>query len=563
MGLRRRLIIGNLTVAILAALPAGLFLEARLSDTMSIEVERTLGELASTGAALVVDTPPSELDALADILGQDPQLRITMIRRDGVVLGDSDVPKDELDRVANHGDRPEVVAALSGEIGVDRRRSATIDDDMIYVAVPAQGNIIVRASRRAESAQELVGQIRTLLGLGGLLAMGMALVSGVAATRRVGEEMGDLEDHARELSGLSGVRPQRAQGLTGVAESLGASMQRLSQERDRHIATLASMREGVIAIDPQGRIVTINPAAAKLLGDEASLGQPIRKVLPESALNEAAWSEEEAVTVQLAGPPKREVEVRLAALADGDGDVLVLRDVTRVRRLERIRQRFVSNVSHELRTPIGVIRANAESLLDGALEEPMFATRFTEAILRHAKRLTNLVDDLLGLSRIESGQHQLELTPVALDSFIRSMAQNAMERNPGRELPIEVSVDPGAQAYADPRSLTHVVENLLDNAIRYTSGARIQLTAREENRWIRIEVRDEGPGIPEKHRKRIFERFYRVDVGRSRDVGGTGLGLSIVKHLVDAMAGSVWVEPNEPQGTVFAIRLPRQAPSPE
>ncbi len=244
-------------------------------------------------------------------------------------------------------------------------------------------------------------------------------------------------------------------------------------------------------------------------------------------------------------------------LGAGPGVAVVLRDVTAVRHLERIRRDFVANVSHELRTPVSVIQASAETLLAGALDDPRHARNFVAAIERHASRLTRIIAGLLDLARLEAGQRGLAKERVN----VRAAALRALDLVVGpadvKDIEVDIELAEDLDLLADTKGVDQVLSNLLENAVKYSEQrGHITVTSASEDGWVRIAVADDGPGIKEKHRKRVFERFYRVDKGRSREQGGTGLGLAIVKHLVLAMGGSVGVDPGEPKGCVFWVRLP-------
>jgi two-component system phosphate regulon sensor histidine kinase PhoR len=237
---------------------------------------------------------------------------------------------------------------------------------------------------------------------------------------------------------------------------------------------------------------------------------------------------------------------------------LVLHDVTEMRRLEAVRRDFVANVSHELRTPVSVIRANAETLLDGALEDEKRARTFLDALVRNADRLSRILADLLDLSRLEAGRYALDLEPIALSPAVEKVVELVETRAKEKSIAVAIDVAPELAAHADARAFEQVLLNLIDNAVKYTpASGHILVSARRVEELIRVEVTDDGPGIEPRHRARLFERFYRVDPGRSRDVGGTGLGLAIVKHLVESMGGRVGMEPaaGAPHGSTFWVTL--------
>lgn len=322
---------------------------------------------------------------------------------------------------------------------------------------------------------------------------------------------------------------------------------------------LDGMSEGVVAFDARGRVVFANPAAVRLLG---------RKDLPEgtpmvafsdvprlrSTVVRALRGEPVSREIEVPGPPRRSAVLRATPTAHGA--VAVLLDVSDVRRMERSWRDFAANVSHELRTPAAAVLVNLEALLESAEDPEPVRRAFAEASLRQARRLADLISDLLDLVRIESGQAGLSFEPLMLDEVLRRAVDDHVQAHPSASGAVTVEVPPDAEVLADPAAVRQVFANLLSNATRYAPGP-VKIVARPRGGSVRIEVRDEGPGIAPEHQQHLFERFYRVDAGRSRDAGGTGLGLSIVRELVDTLGGRVGVEANTPTGSVFWVELPR------
>jgi len=381
-----------------------------------------------------------------------------------------------------------------------------------------------------------------------------------------------LASDAREAEGMSEPHQGRAQlateltELTELTSALEARVRRLAESRDRFGAVLDSMREGVIALDEENRIQLANRSACKLFGwESAPLAEHIETCVDEDALllflrEQLPW---EAPWVELDFKGRRTVLARLTPLSNRGEAVLVLSDITALRRLETVRRDFVQNGSHELRTPTTVIRANAETLLSGAMDNPTVARGFLEGIDRNAQRLSHLVSDLLDLSRIESGTYQMQAEPVRPLEVIRRVVDTLADQIISKELKVKLLVDASLELSQDAGALEQVFTNLVENAVNYshergtiTLSARL-LPARHGKELIRFEVNDNGPGISEKHQARIFERFYRVDKGRSRHLGGTGLGLAIVKHLCHALGGEVGLESAEGQGCSFWFSVPR------
>jgi two-component system phosphate regulon sensor histidine kinase PhoR len=354
--------------------------------------------------------------------------------------------------------------------------------------------------------------------------------------------------------------------LDGLAESLSATLTTLRAERDLLGRILESMQEGVLVADRAQRILLVNPGlrAMLLLPADVTGKTPlevIRNADLQSLLDAAtAVPEGSSGEIEIGGPKPRRLMVHTRALAGEAGGLLaVFVDVTAMRKLESMRRDFVANVSHELRTPIAAVRSAAETVRGAAASDPEARTHFLEMIDRNAERLQRLVEDLLDLSRIESREFKLSPEPVALQPAVERALQLFGDRAVTRWVRLVAEVPAGLPpARADRRALEQVLTNLVDNATKYcTEGATVTVRAARQGGTVRVAVADTGPGIEERHLPRLFERFYRVDAGRSRELGGTGLGLSIVKHLVEAMNGAVTVESTVGSGSTFTLSLPR------
>ena len=330
----------------------------------------------------------------------------------------------------------------------------------------------------------------------------------------------------------------------------------MADDRSRFEAVLDAMEDAVLGLDQDGRITLLNQSARQILarpGDAKELiGRPLHAVAraPEllTMLDLLRTEEHAEVEFETSGSPPRAFLARATRQRGTPGAVLVVQDVTRLRRLEKMRKDFVANVSHELRTPVTVIRANAETLLDGAMHDPELAATFLSALLRNADRLSNLVRDLLDLSRIESGRLEFHLEALDVADTARKAVASMASEIADTETTVVITVPAEARVRADASAIEQIYVNLLGNSLKYTpAGGRIEIGARQQARFWRIEVTDDGPGIAAKHQRRVFERFYRVDKGRSRGVGGTGLGLAIVKHFATALGGKVGVQTAAPE----------------
>jgi two-component system phosphate regulon sensor histidine kinase PhoR len=448
---------------------------------------------------------------------------------------------------------------------------------MMYAAVPVmrQGSMIgtARVALPLTQVDEAMSRLRKSLGMAALLALAVAAIVSYSAAGLTSRRLRDLTGAARKMAAGDLATRTRAGGhdeiaalgaaLDQFAESLSRSLGELRAERDLLTGILSSMNEGVLVVGGDGRIVLSNPALrAMLLVPQEAVGKSVLQVIRNADLNQvlhaaAAGAASEA-EVDLAGLRPRRVLVRAVPLQDAPRGVLaVFVDVTELRRLESVRRDFVANASHELRSPLTTVRAAAETLRS-VENDPKAAARFIELIQRNADRLASLIDDLLDLSRIESRELKLEVEPLDLGAVVdRALAQHAHRAQVKHiTLRSELTGAPGVRA--DRRALDHVLGNLIDNALKYCpEGAAIRIAAVPENGRVRLSVSDTGPGISPEHLPRLFERFYRVDAGRSRELGGTGLGLSIVKHLVEAMGGAVSAESRVGAGSTFTFTLQR------
>ncbi len=579
-GVRTRLFVAVFGVILVVIVITGFFLATFLKQNLFSRIEDELTRHAASARASIETTPDiskvSTADPLADKLGEAIAARVTIILEDGRVIGDSSIGQGEIQAVENHSDRPEVRAALGTGRGSSRHFSSTLNHEMLYIAMkferPDMAGV-VRVSKPLSEISEAVSALRSLLVISGLIGLFIAFLVAAVSSHLLSRTLRVLVDYAKQTA--SGERgspiqvssPDAFGGLAGslnkLSEQLETHVSALAGQRDQFEAVLEGMSEAVIALDKNEKVTLINRAGIMLLGLS---GQPIGQMLLETirvpALHDLVSSLEpgsnETLEFNLPIQEERTILARATRTRAG-GVVLVLLDVTELRRLENMRRDFVSNVSHELRTPVSIIRANAETLLDGAIDDREAASRFLGSMLSNSERLTNLIGDLLDISRIEEGVYDLTIEPVQISLSLRRCAAGLETQAIEKGFTIRVESPGDTQVLADSRALDQVLFNLLDNAVKYArEGGHVILRTRSLDGMVRIEVEDDGLGIDKENQDRLFERFYRVDPGRSREMGGTGLGLAIVKHLVLAMKGEVGMEPADPHGSVFWVTLPGQ-----
>lgn len=577
LGIRAKLLLVSLAIIALALLGGGAWLEHELRLEEETRISQQLERTTRTAREAVIEagagSDPATLEELSIRLAKASGARITVIAHDGHVIADSGIDPAGVTRMENHAERPEVVDALRSGLGSSRRASATLGDRTLYMAVPfgeGPSRGVVRAAISLRDVEHSVAHLRSRLLAGGALAMLVSAAMSLFAAQMLTATIRRLLSAARSMAaGESKLRLEASSGdelgvLAGsvnqLANALESTVAELARERDRADAVLEALAEAVVAVDFTGQVIVCNQSARKLMPSTPEpVGRPLVELVRQPELHELVAQARErttGTTVELR-MGRTTVLARASLLRYPEGAVLVvMRDVTELRRLEGVRRDFVANVSHELRTPVSVIRANAEALAGGALSDPVHGERFVGALLRNAERLSRIIGDLLDLSRIEAGEYAIDLQPVSARAAALRAIEAVSEKAKDRRLRVEAPED--VIVVADDQALEHVLVNLLDNAVKYTSdGGTITVRAEAEDGRVRIEVEDDGPGIEPRYRERVFERFYRVDPGRSRELGGTGLGLSIVRNLVQAMDGAVGVRGAEPKGSVFWFTLPK------
>jgi len=522
------------------------------------------------------------VDPLCVELSKTLQSRITVILINGDVIGESDTNPSEME---NHRDRAEIQEAIRSGIGMSIRYSRTLQKNMMYVAAAIKENNqvigVARTSLPATSFEKTLNSIYYSIAIGGILIAIMSAIISLIFSRKITQPIEQFKKGAERFSRgdfntkLSIPRSEELAALAKAMNRMGMQLDNrlrtIIQQKNQQEAIFSSMVEGVLAISHENRIITLNRTVAECFGIalEQSIGKSILEVINHDPLIQFiqnALDSEKPIEgeIEMDGESKRYFQAKGAALMDSEerplGAVIVLNDITRLRRLEVVRSEFVANVSHELKTPITSIKGFVETLLDGALNDEENAKRFLRITLKQSDRLNSIIEDLLSLSRIEKEKKhdaiELFLQPLApiIHSSIDCCRQKASEKH----ISIQSKGMPSTKVVANAQLLEQAVINLIDNAIKYSdANAEIRVEWREDDNGMFIQVIDQGVGIADEHIPRLFERFYRIDKARSRNLGGTGLGLAIVKHIAYAHKGGVSVDSEFGRGSIFTIKLPR------
>jgi two-component system phosphate regulon sensor histidine kinase PhoR len=580
---RAQLVVGFVGLVVAAEAVTLSVLDRALGDDLVAQLDARLVTQAEGAAAWISQRradrgggDPS-YDRHAGRLARVIGAWVTVIDEGGEVQGDSEI-EDEDERVAEVTRAPEVLAARRGQLGRDTRWSPHHAAMIYFVAAPASTGAIVRLGVPLSAIEATRANTRARLLVAAIIASVVALLLGLLVAQRVARPVRAMTDAAERIARgdyavvLDDPSPDElgtlARTLSSLAAQLSARIGELVHERDRLSAILSGMVEGVLVTDTRGTVVLANPSAARLLGVAAE-GRPLQEVLGEAAArvasgaNTGVTSSTPGASVGLAPSEVTRGERTLAVTVErlrgvGEGGVVVvLHDVTERQRLEAMRRDFVAQISHELRTPVAAIQGYAETLLSGRPDEPTRA-EFLEVIHRQARRMGRLVADLLRLAELEARPAaQVREERVELARVTAHVLETVRDRAAEAGVTITADVPAGVAARSDPDDLEQVLENLVDNAVRY--GARpgqVRIIARAADGRVRLTVEDDGAGIPSEDLTRVFDRFYRVDPARSRKLGGTGLGLAIVQRLVTALRGTVRAEGEPGRGARFVVELP-------
>ena len=546
--------------------------------------------LRARAALLVLQAEPElehghteRLRQLCVRAGDSTASRVTIITPRGDVVGDS---HEDPARMENHAMRPEMAAALLGQEGVSQRHSRTLDQNMLYLALPvtnAQGNIVgaVRTAVSMDVVEERIAVMGRRIISGGVAVLLLVALLCLMVSRRITRPIEQIRLEAQRYAGGDLQRRLHVRGsseirdlsrtLNKMAHQLNERIRTIEKQRYEQDAVLASMVEGVLAVDADENILRINPAAAKLFDAEFedAQGRSVQEVVRKAELlrfiSDALGSDSvlESDISMFKGSNEISLQVHGTPLLDQGGEtigvLIVLNDMTRLRRLERMRQDFVANVSHELKTPITAIKGFIETLLDGALDNREESERFLQIVERQVERLNVIIEDLMSLSRIEQseGQNRFELEYEPIAPVINEVVNSCSMLATQSDIYLKYHCADDIKALINAPLLEQAITNLVDNAIKYSKPrGQVEVNCSTEDGYAVIAVSDNGCGIQEEHLPRLFERFYRVDKARSRKYGGSGLGLAIVKHIVQIHQGHVEVESVPEEGSTFILRIP-------
>lgn len=538
----------------------------------------------------LIQSSHKDLQDFSRHVGRRASTRITIILPDGTVLADSNESPAKMN---NHANRPELITALEGKTGSSTRFSRTLGQNMLYVAIPLTGkdeNLIgaIRLSVSTESLDEVLSSINKKVLLACVLVTIAAALLALFVSRRISRPLEEMKRSAEKIASgemnhslniesanVSLEVSALASSLKKMAVQIDQRLQTITLQRNELETVFSSMTEMVMAIDQDKKILRMNRSAAALfyLSPDDIKGKHIHGVIRNDELHKLVDSVfetgkmAERDIILYVGPDRLHLQTRAVPLQDENknpmGVLVVLNDMTRLHKLENLRREFVANVSHELKTPVTSISGYVETLLDGAIDDKNDAKRFLEIISRQTTRLNSIIDDLLMLSRIEqkTEKSDISLSRIQLRNLIDSTIQNCQKQALEKEITIKVHCDETIYIEVNPNLIEQALINLITNAITYSGkGSTIDVSAFLDNtsqtEKITISVKDEGIGIAQEHLDRLFERFYRCDKGRSKELGGTGLGLSIVKHIAMVHGGSVGVESQPGKGSVFSIYLP-------
>lgn len=563
----------------------GFFLSGKITKSTRDNFENAfLAEAKIIAANLkhVPDSSYSYFQNYAKDAAKNIKARVTIVSLQGQVLGDSEADPRSLE---NHGNRPEIKEALRGKISKIIRNSDTLHTSMLYVAVPVmtnQGKVdgAVRVSISMDKLKDVLRDLYLSIATVFFLVFILSIALAAPLAKSLSDPLRHMAWGAKEMAqGNLDYKikttsydeiAELSNSLNYMAFRLKRNLEEITEEKNKIHAILTGMADGVIATDKNLKLILINPAAEEffVVKEKEIVGLSILEGLHNHQLEELfretmGNGKEFEQELNLTIPAEKMLKIHLTPISrtgtEAMGAVAILRDVTELRNLEQIRTEFVANVSHELRTPLTSIKGFVETLLDGAMEEPEVAKRFLGIINVESDRLTRLITDLLNLSQIEGKEKEGKKKPLHLEQIITKVVSMLFPQATEKDLALRAVIPETLPLImADEDMMDQLFINLIENAIKYTIKGEVRIEARPERDGVQVKVMDTGIGIPMSSLQRVFERFYRVDKARSREIGGTGLGLAIVKHILEAHGGSITVESKVGVGSIFTLFLPSQ-----
>lgn len=552
----------------------------RSDITHSLEERARIVEIHLTG--IIHGLNEAAIDSLCDEYGNKSEMRITIIDRDGTVAGDSG---EDPARMENHFDRPEVKKALSGSVGISERYSGTLKQNFIYVAVPLEiDGVITGAVRASIPLTEIEGSLSEMyrrLFVASIIASFVAAFLSVLVSRRISNpieevtkgiehfDAGDLE-YRIPVYGLAEVG-ELATVINKMASKLSDRIDTVELQKSEQEAVFSAIPQGILVVNEKEIVVRMNPGASELLGipAEEAMGKSIQEIVRKQQLQkfvaETLASNEPVETDFVLRTSTGDIFIQARGVTlrslnnNGAGAVIVLNNVTRIKRLKNVRREFVANVSHELKTPVTAIKGFVETLMEGAIEDEVNTRKFLAIIDRQADRMNRIISDLLLLAKVERDEETggIRFEKTSIREILDDARQVCFSKAADKNIIIEIDCQQGLEVQASPALLEQSIINLVDNAIKYSEeGDKVTVKAYRDDSWLVMDVIDCGSGIEPEHQLRLFERFYRIDKARSRKLGGTGLGLAIVKHIAGVHGGKISVKSKYGKGSIFKIRIP-------
>lgn len=572
-------------IIIISALCTVAFIAAHKLNTLYLhEIAETLTTRAkivdNSINHLTLEAGNSELDSLVHILGAISKTRITVIDTNGVVIADSEKNRQAME---NHKNRPEIVVAFLDSIGQEIRYSSTLHTDMMYVAIPLKKDSkisgIIRTALPMHAIQIALNTFNRDMVASGMLIAILVTILSLLIFRKISRPLNELQEGVKRFTRgefETRIPPLQSLELGTLSDSMNEMATQLNtrigtivQQRNEREAILSSLAEGVLALDMNEKVVNYNDKALELLeiSEYEIIGKSIQEIVRNNELHDfidtilhGTDNVDKDLHLQLSS--EKYIAVYGTLLKNRDdkkiGTVIVLNDITKLERLDKVRRDFVANVSHELRTPITAIKGSVETLLDGALDDVESSKKFAQIINRHTSRLISIVEDLLSLAKFENESllQTIQFVEENLYSMIEASTEAVEQKCTAKNIKIILECDKSITIYTLRKYLEHAFINLLDNALKYSeNNTTITIKATNDSDKTTISITDQGCGIDARHLPRLFERFYRVDSARSREMGGTGLGLAIVKHITRIHNGRVEVHSTPNEGSTFSIHI--------